>query len=149
MADRFLASILYRVTVGSRFYTAKELIEDIRRNIELILNSRLMIPSEYLLRPTSPAASRYLNNSLVNFGIADIQSLNLGDDLMEARFCESVRIGIERFEPRVANVAIEMTPSLRDRVINISVKGSLVVAPFEDIRFQSGIEPEMQKFVVS
>ena len=149
MSNQYLASVLSRVKTGARFYSANDLIEDIRSNIEVILNSRLMIPAEYLLRPSDLASAKLLDDSLVNFGIADIQSLNLGDDSMETRFCESVRIGVERFEPRLTCVTVEMAPSVRERVVNISVKGSLNIEPFEDIRFQSGINPEIQKFVVS
>lgn len=149
MAERFLASILSRVKTGEKFYSANEMIEDIRTNVETILNSRLMIPADYLLRSTSNRFDQTLDNSLVNFGIADIQSLNLGDELMEQRFCESVRLAVERFETRLTQVSIEMVPSIGDRVINIVVRGGLAVAPYEDIQFQSGVEPELQKFVVS
>ena len=149
MAEQFLASLLSRVKTGKRFYSANAMIEDIRTNVETILNSRLMIPANYLLRSTSNRFDETLDNSLVNFGIADIQSLNLGDELMEQRFCESVRLAVERFETRLTQVSIEMVPSIGDRIINIVVRGGLAVAPYEDIQFQSGVEPELQKFVVS
>lgn len=148
MSQGHISTILYRVHAGSRFCSANDLIEDIRRNIESILNSRLMIPSDYILRP-SEAGADYLNDSLVNFGIADLQSLNLGDETMEARFCSSVKRAIERFELRLNRVIVEMAPSVRERLVNIEVKGALVVQPFDDIRFESGIDTDTSRFVVS
>lgn len=145
----YLAPILFRVTNRSRSCSADEVIEDVRQNVETILNSRLMIPGEYVLRPTDKESLKLLDDSLVNFGVVDFQSMNMGDSDMEKRFCDSVRIALERFEPRLAKVKIEMVASAKDRLVSVQVNGQLVVQPFEDIRFESGLDAESQKFVVS
>ena len=150
MPDQCLAPILHRVKTRSRFCTPNEMIDSVRENIEKILNTRLLIPYSYVLRPFSAESSRLLNDSLVNFGIADIQSLNLGDETLEKRFCKSVKLAIQRFEQRLGYVTVEMSNSSRDRIANIEVQGMLLVPPFEkDIHFESGLEPATQKFFVS
>jgi type VI secretion system protein ImpF len=149
MAERYLAPLLYRFENLRRFQGADDVIEDVRRNIECLLNTRLSIPPDYLLRPTDKEAAETLNQSLVNFGVVDFQSLNMGDPLMEKRFCKSVQLSIERFEPRLAKVQVEMSPSKQKRLINTEVKGQLVVEPFEEIRFESGLDMTSQSFVVS
>lgn len=149
MADNnYFSPILHRLKSRKLFCTSQELLDDLRENIEKILNSRLPDLDEYLLRPDINCNSSYLNNSLVNFGIADIQSLNLGDDSKELRFCDSVRLAISRYEPRMTNVQVEMKNTNTSRMINLEVRGVLRIYPFEDVSFQSGIEMDSNEFVV-
>ena len=145
----YLASIMSRVKNHSRFCSADDVIEDVRQNVESILNTRLMIPGEYVLRPTSQGSLKLLNDSLVNYGVVDFQSMNMGDSSMEKRFRESVRIAIQRFEPRLAKIQVEMVASAKNRLISVQVNAQLVVQPFEDIQFESGLDSDTQKFVVS
>ena len=147
MSD-YLAPLLHRMKTGSRHCSANEVIEDVRRNVEKLLNSRLSIPGEYILRPTEERAQELLDDSLVNFGVTDFQSLNMGDPEMEKRFCDSVKAAILRYEPRLTAVAVEMVNSSSMRVINVQVKGRLIVQPFEDVDFESGLDLNSQKFVV-
>ena len=149
MADSFLAPLMYRFQNLSRFCSGNDIVESVRQNIECLLNSRLSIPPDYLLRATDQEAIDVLNGSLVNFGVVDFQSLNMGDPLMEKRFCKSVQLSIERFEPRLENVEVAMSSSTSSRLINTEVSGQLVVQPFEAIRFDSSLDPVNQSFVVS
>ena len=149
MADSFLAPLMYRFEKLSRFCSGNDIVESVRQNIEALLNSRLSIPPDYLLRTTDQEAIDCLNASLVNFGVVDFQSLNMGDPLMEKRFCKSVQLSIERFEPRLENVEVAMSSSISSRLINTQVSGQLVVQPFEAIRFDSSLDPINQAFVVS
>ncbi len=145
----YLAPILTRVKTRTRFCSAEEVIESVRQNVESILNTRLMIPRDYVLRPTNKESLKLLNDSLVNFGVVDFQSMNMGDSTMEKRFSESVRIAIDRYEPRLAKVKVEMVASVKNRLVSVQVNGQLVVQPFEDIQFESGLDADSQKFVVS
>ena len=147
--SEYLAPIISRVKNHSRFCSADDVIEDVRQNVESILNTRLMIPGDYLLRPTNKESLKLLNDSLVNFGVVDFQSMNMGDSSMEKRFSESVRIAIQRFEPRLAKIKVEMIASAKNRLVSVQVSGHLVVQPFEDIQFESGLDPNLQKIVVS
>ena len=149
MSDSFLAPLLYRFQNQSRFCSGNEIEESVRLNIESLLNSRLSIPPSYLLRATDQDAIDCLNNSLVNFGVVDFQSLNMGDPLMEKRFCKSIQLSIERYEPRLDNVVVAMSASVNNRLINTEVTGQLVVQPFEAIRFDSSLDPVNQAFMVS
>lgn len=149
MDDSFVAPLLYRFQNQSRFCSGNEIVESVRLNIEGLLNSRLSIPPNYLLRATDQDAIDCLNDSLVNFGVVDFQSLNMGDPLMEKRFCKSIQLSIERYEPRLDNIEVGMSTSINNRLINTEVTGRLVVEPFETIRFDSGLDPVNQAFVVS
>lgn len=149
MDESFLAPLMYRFQNLSRFCSGNDIVESVRQNIECLLNSRLSIPPDYLLRPTDQEAIECLNASLVNFGVVDFQSLNMGDPLMEKRFCKSVQLSIQRFEPRLENVVVAMSASVSNRLINTEVSGQLVVQPFEAIRFDSSLDPLKQSFVVS
>ena len=146
--NNYFSPILHRVKSRKRLCTSQDVLDNLRANIEKILNTRLPDLKKYVLRPDLNCDPDYLNNSLLNFGIADIQSLNLGDDSKERRFCESVRLAISRFEPRMSNVKVEMNNKLNSRMINLEVRGNLRIYPFEDISFQSGIEMDSQEFVV-
>jgi len=149
MAERYLAPLLYRFENLSRFHGSDEVIESVRQNVECLLNTRLSIPPDYLLRPTDDEATDMLNRSLVNFGVVDFESLNMGDDDQEKRFCKSVKLAIERFEPRLTKVQVEMASSRKHRLINTEVKGQLLIEPFEDIRLESGLDLSSQSFVVN
>lgn len=149
MSNKYLGTILHRVGTGELRCSANEVEDDVRRNVTSILNARMIIPKEYILRPLSSRNAELFDNSLVNFGIADLQSLNLGDETMESRFCNSVRLAIERFEPRLNNVSVEMAPPGKDRLLNIDVKATLVVPPFDEIHFESGVLAGESRFSVS
>ena len=146
--SQYPSPILHRLKSLRQFCSANELVEDLRSNIEGILNSRLPIFSKYLLRSDPRCKDSLLDDSLANFGIADIQSLNLGEDKKEKRFCDSVRMAISRFEPRIGNVKVEMVNSSNSRIINLEVRGILLIHPFEDVRFESGLDANTQEFIV-
>lgn len=147
--SEYLATLLHRMQFRSRTCTANEVIESVRRNVEAILNSRICIPGDYQLRPTDERSHEILDRSLVNFGVADFQSLNMGDPEMEKRFCDSVKTAIVRYEPRLTSVLVEMASASGLRVINVQVKGRLIVQPFEEVDFESGLDMNSQKFVVA
>lgn len=149
MAERYLAPLLYRFEHLTRFHNADAVIESVRSNIESLLNTRLSIPPSYVLRPTDKESIELLNRSIVNFGVVDFQSLNMGDPLMEKRFCRSVQLSIQRYEPRLTKVHVDMSPAKDRRLINTEVRGQLIVEPFEEIRFESGLDLSRQSFVVN
>lgn len=148
MADTHLAPLLHRMQYRKRFCSADQVVESVRANIECLLNSRLSVPDNYVLREVDEESLDLLNRSLVNFGVVDFQSLNMGDPLMEKRFCDSVKRSIERFEPRLDNVEVEMVTEKKERLINAQVRGELVVEPFEDIRFESALSADARSFTV-
>ena len=147
--NKHLAPILTRIRTQTFECSADEIVESVRANVELILNTRLSLPQNYRLRATDAEEMERLNNSLVNFGVAEFQSLNLGDASMENRFCKSVRIAVERYEPRLQKVRIAMSTSTRQRLVNVEVRAELAVKPFDTIRFETGVSPDLQQFVVN
>lgn len=144
-----LAPILVRLRTGKKLVNEKEIVADIRKNVEQILNSRLIIPDEYLLRPTTPTAGELLDQSLVNYGIVDFQSLNLGDEQLYLRFTKSVCVAIQRFEKRLKKVSVKRANNVEDRLFGIDIFASLNIEPFKDVKFQSGLELGRTDFTVS
>ena len=94
MAEKFLAPLLYRFENLGRFQGAlTKSSKAFGRNVERLLNTRLSIPTAYVHPQADGSWNRVerLNCSLVNYGVVDFQSLNMGDPLMEKRFCKSVQ----------------------------------------------------------
>ena len=146
MTDQeLIAPILVRLQTKSTRCSPRRLEKDIKENLTRILNSRLPLPSGYTLRSISTEMLAYVDGSTVNFGIADINSLNLGDDTMDKRFCDSIKLAIDRFEPRINSVQIEFV-SNNHRFVTIKITGQLKVPPFSEIKLESGVAPTSSNF---
>ena len=139
------APILVRLQTRSIRCSPPRLSKDIKENLTRILNSRLPLPSGYVLRSFSPDLQEVIDRSTVNFGIADINSLNLGDETMDKRFCDSIKLAIDRFEPRIRGVQVEFV-STKDRFVTIKITGQLTVPPYKEIKVESGVAPASSNF---
>ena len=127
----------------SRYCGAQAIVDDVRRNIEVILNSRLPVFNSYFLSETSLP----LDRSTINFGIVDFNSITVDDQDQEGRFCKSVVHAINSFEPRVNEVRVKLLKSLEERFIALDIMASLNVHPFEDLPIKFGYDTESQQFV--
>ena len=146
MSEKELCSpILLRLKTRSKRCSPRDLIEDIRANILRLLNARLAMPSQYVFRSISEEEAIFVSDSTVNFGITDINSLNLGDETMEKRFRDSIRLAVRRFEPRIANAEVEIVAT-KDQLLTIRLTGQLKVPPYSPIEFESGLTTSSTSF---
>ena len=127
----------------TRFCTSREIVDDIRRNIEVILNSRVPILSSYFLSAAHPL----LDRSVVNFGIIDFNSITVDDQDQENRFCKSVVHAIQGSEPRVSEVHVTLLKSMEERFVALDIAATLNVHPYESLPIKFGFDSEVQKFV--
>ena len=144
-SQELIAPILVRMQSKSNRCSPRRLIEDIKENLSRLLNSRLPMPTDYVLRSLSSELLEYVDDSMVNYGIADIFSMNLGDETMDSRFCKSVRLAVNRFEPRVKNVQVELV-STKERFVTIRLIGQLRIPPYSEIELESGVMPASSNF---
>ena len=119
-----------------------QLREALRRDLELLLNSRCrFLP----LPDTAPA----LDCSLATFGMPDISHEDAQSSSFRKSMAETVRSIIERFEPRLRSVRIDLSPprSATDCLLRFQIGGELVVQEgIEPVVFQTSLEP-LQRFV--
>ncbi|MBB3168798.1 type VI secretion system baseplate subunit TssE [Simiduia aestuariiviva] len=77
----------------------RQLRESVRRDLEILFNTRYRCISP-------PKECRHLNASVVNFGLADLSTINLSSAEHRKRFCHDIESAILRFEPRVKTVKV-------------------------------------------
>lgn len=151
MEDKFNRPLMHRLrNTGrdganpTRYCPSNDIIQNVRENIENILNSRLPVFGNYFLAEETDA----LNGSALNFGIVDFNSITVDDQAMESRFCKSVERAIEQFEPRISEVSVKLVKSVQDRIISLEIIGALGIQPFENIRIETGLDPDNRKFTI-
>ncbi len=142
-----------------RYCEYEDLVSDVRRNIERILNSRIPFLWDYLYAKTfagdigkSPSERFLLENSLWNFGMSDFCFIAKRDGENERFFKQSIKLTIDRHEPRI-NVT-ELTLGNQDRptslTIQLKIKGKLWIPPIESkLEFDTAINLGSQKIDVT
>ncbi|SFG92965.1 type VI secretion system protein ImpF [Duganella sp. CF458] len=97
LLDRLLGS-----HPGARFLSQEQLKESVARDLEALLNTRTAL-SQQLLQSYPECAC-----SLLNFGLADFASLSHSSSEDRLRICSSIRLAVERYEPRLCNVQVTL-----------------------------------------
>jgi type VI secretion system protein ImpF len=114
-------------------YTLDRLREDIRRDIESFLNSRM----PYLPLPKD----RYpqLASSILLYGRPDLGTLKSEGELQ--RFARQIAESIKFFEPRFQSVDVELVglPTPTDRSLKLRIKSTLRVERDQLIDFDSNV----------
>jgi type VI secretion system protein ImpF len=77
----------------------KQLRESVRRDLEILFNTRYRCISP-------PKGCPFLEESVVNFGLADLSTINLSSLDHRKRFCKDIEAAILRFEPRIKTVKV-------------------------------------------
>jgi type VI secretion system protein ImpF len=125
----------------------KTLKHGVCRDVQNMLNAR---------RPLDdlPEAYLELRNSLVNYGLPDLQSLEIREDHELEHLCRTIAALLEAFEPRLRRVVV--TPDLGDegrrpldRRLRFTIEALLVVEPLrEGVRLSSAIDATSGDFQV-
>lgn len=77
----------------------RQLRESVRRDLEILFNTRYRCISP-------PAGCQNLKSSLLNFGLADLATINLSSLDHRKRFCADIEATILKYEPRVKSVKV-------------------------------------------
>ncbi|MCI0506852.1 MAG: type VI secretion system baseplate subunit TssE [Gammaproteobacteria bacterium] len=145
--QELLPSILDRLTdntiyshdpsLTSSFQRIKELRQSVRRDLENLFNTRFRITE-------LPQNLEQLDNSLVNYGLPDLATINLLDSTSRSRFCRFLEATIRKFEPRFKNVEVSHVGNVdeNDRTMRFRIEAVLYAEPLpETIIFNSVLEP--------
>lgn len=107
----------------------------VRRDLEWLLNTR---------QPVTPAPEdTELQNSLFMYGLPDISSMSVRSNRDRKRLTESIQSAISRFEPRLANVRVNLVTVGDAKVPNLRfvIEGMLRLDPSpEHVSFDTVLE---------
>ena len=138
--DRYRAvpSVVHRLLgfghEGGDPYTLSRLKEDIRRDVENFLNTR--IPCLHLPKDLFPE----LAASILTYGRPDLGTLRTNKEL--ERFGRRIEEGIRQFEPRFQSVNVEVTslPTSTDRTLKLQIRSKLRLEPARSFDFDSDVD---------
>lgn len=121
----------------NRHQVLSELRESVRRDLEKLLNTRF--------RPVSPTEGlKELENSLVNYGLPDLHTINFLSVEGKAEFCRTVEDHIIQFEPRFKSVRVITLEDTwtEDTSLNFRIEAVMYADPApEEVVFDSSLEP--------
>lgn len=97
---------------------------NVRRDLEWLLNTRLY-------HDQSLDAYPELRRSLVTYGLPDFSTVLLGSTEHREAFRATVQSAIERLEPRLSRIAVEIssTGEAHDRTLYLKITAVLLVEP--------------------
>jgi type VI secretion system protein ImpF len=122
---------------GSDSAALPEIKANIRRDLEWLLNTRVMLPAGVRHYPE-------LERSLLNYGLPDFSTVLLGSPEHRDRFRLTVQFAIERLEPRLQQIEVQLSPVGRDheRTLYMKIAAVLLVEPEPvPLLFDSRVNP--------
>jgi type VI secretion system protein ImpF len=126
----------------------RTLRESVRRDLADLLNTRRSLT-------VLPEALAELPTSLINYGLPDLQSLEIREDHALVRLGAVIEESIRTFEPRLQGVrvmprATDLETRLVDRRVRFDIEAVLVVEPLrESVRFSSTLDVSRGAFDVT
>jgi type VI secretion system protein ImpF len=124
--------------------TLREIKDAVRRDLENLLNTRARCLSW-------PPTLDELPASLVNYGLPDFTNTYARAVQDPENLIKAIQFAIERFEPRLRNVRVELMPSdiATERAMRFRIDATLYVDPVEDkVFYSSSLEPVTGNFEV-
>lgn len=147
---RLLAPVLDRLLgnggdINQPHQILRQLRESVRRDLEFLFNTRL--------RCISPQEdAKHLQNSLLNYGLPDMATVNLTSADSRKDFCRVIERTILKNDPRIKSVSVKNDDKIDNEDPNIRFRVEAVLhtnpAP-ELIVFDSALNPISQTVNVS
>lgn len=128
----------------SRQRKLKDLRNNVRRDLENLLNSRCRIISP-------PEELQEVNSSLLNYGLPDLATINMLDVVKKKEFTRNVEHIIRTFEPRFKSVKVNHIDNAdkTDRAVRFRIDAVMYADPApEVIVFDSVLEPLLRTVTV-
>lgn len=125
--------------------TSDELKEAVARDLEALLNTRLVIPAELL--EDFPESRR----SLVTYGLQDFADRSLSSPNDRAYICSCIQKAITENEPRLREVraALEVRGHAVNRLM-FSISGVLVASTSQEpVHFDAVLHPSTLQYSIS
>lgn len=120
----------------------QEILDDICKNIEMVVNTRAPILWDYFLRPQT----YWINQSLLNYGINDFCLISEMDVENESDFVEALVETINRHEPRILVKDVVLEPQGAVTVIPIRIIGTFRRKPFHELNLETRLDVGPQWF---
>jgi type VI secretion system protein ImpF len=121
----------------SRAESVRRVMDSVRRDIELLLNTRrIAVPTSEALPEV--AASLYF------YGMPDMTSVSKDSQAAKSRLARQVEETIAAFEPRLENVKVALMPSERAQFgeVRFAIEAMLKLDPTpERVTFDTVLEP--------
>lgn len=128
----------------SRFRRIKDLRASVRRDLEHLLNTRCRVVSP-------PASLNEVGQSLMNYGLPDLATVNMLDIAKKKEFTRSIEQVIRSFEPRFKSVRVTHTDNTdkHDRAVRFRIDALMYADPApEVVVFDSVLEPVLRTVTV-
>ncbi len=124
-------------TEKTRHQQLRELRSSVRRDLENLLNTRFRVvaPSDEFTE---------LQNSLLNFGLPDLATINIIDLNKKHSFTHDLERLLKTFEPRFKSVKVTHQENINntDRTLRFRIDATLYADPVpEVVVFDSTLEP--------
>lgn len=120
-----------------RHQLMNEIRDGVRRDLEILLNTRFRGVSP-------PEGCTQLEESLINYGLPDLNTFNFVSGSSREQFCKIVEDHIKKFEPRFKSVHVSIpddTKIMGDS-LNFRIEAIMYADPApEEIIFDSSLEP--------
>lgn len=122
---------------SGQHHKLKQLRNSVRRDLESLMNARyrVMEPNEEY---------KELENSLLNYGLPDLATINITDLDKRKEFISRMEIILKEFEPRFKNVNVSYLDNKdnTDRTLRFRIDATLYADPSpEVVIFDSVLEP--------
>ncbi len=130
-------------------HVIRQLRESVRRDMEDLLNTRIRCISPPVIYS---AEKSILDNSLLNYGLPDLATVNLVSEKHRLDFCRQIERTIQRFEPRIKSVKVSSNTGVdrEDPTIRFKVEAVLHCNPAPElIVFDSAMNPITQTINVT
>lgn len=125
--------------------TADELKEAVARDLEALLNTRLVMPEGAL------AAFPESSGSIVTYGLTDFADRSLSSPADRAFICGCIEKAIARHEPRLRNVRALL--EVREQAVNrlaFSISALLVASSTQEpVQFDAVLHPSTLRYSIS
>jgi type VI secretion system protein ImpF len=117
----------------------------VARDLEALLNSRVGVMAEMT------SGFPHARASVLTFGLRDFAGMSFESPADQRSICEAISQTVERHEPRLRNVSVELTnPDKHLQLLNFSVKAMLVLDPaYEPVSFDALLQPMTHKYDVA
>lgn len=138
------ASLLDRLFDAPLQQSTEELKDAVARDLEALLNTRLAVDEELLLR--YPECAR----SVITYGLADFAGRSLSSPSDRDVICACLCRAIARHEPRLQNVsATLMVTDEAINSINFSISATLAAGSGETVSFDASLQPSSLHYTIS
>ncbi|WP_426197221.1 type VI secretion system baseplate subunit TssE [Massilia sp. DWR3-1-1] len=119
--------------------------QSITRDLVALLNTRCAMQADAL--QSYPAVA----GSVVNYGLIDFAGMCMTSDTDQQKICRAVQQAIERHEPRLHKVSVDLRPKKGsinrvEFVITAELKGSL---QGEALSFDAVFRPSLQQYSIN